>query len=580
MPKLIPASISQKAREKSRAEGKIFDKFKSSASDENTVVLHSVDFIEHEKKFLGGECDFLVVFKGGVFALEVKGGGVGRDANNRWYTQGRHGTNFLNESPIEQVKDATGSIKRWIKEGNYLDQFRKVVFGWAVVFPDVEKPQNVESIVGPGISSHNVFFADDLEHDIQKFMNSLAEYFSSKTDIDTRKLNAPEILRLTEALRGEFFLKSPPRYRLSVVEDFQLYATDQQLLSYEILLRGGNTLITGGAGTGKTILASRFAVRELNKGKSVLILCFNRKLRDHIDLQVSFSPLKEVNSYSLKVMTVHGFLSYLIGQTANQPPARDADFEIFCESAFESVLAGANLEFDRLILDEGQDYLTTSFLTVLEALKEAGNQFNWSWFLDPMIQASVFGRFDKAELQRLKIEADDNYQNLLVNCRNTNQIRAAVDTVVGGSLREHCTIEGPVVDWLIADRGSVYQSVIKAAKRYVNEGLTESEIKIIALRSLSKTALKNHVDNTRANPCVMCGDIAIEIHTASSYKGLEAPGIIVVDVFSDLNHSEDWVRSVLYVAMTRSTYLCSVITDENFNNARIKFGLTRGINDD
>ena len=54
MARLIPSAISHKAREKSRAEGKIFDKFKSSGSDENTVVLHSLDFIEHEKKILGG----------------------------------------------------------------------------------------------------------------------------------------------------------------------------------------------------------------------------------------------------------------------------------------------------------------------------------------------------------------------------------------------------------------------------------------------------------------------------------------------------------------------------------------------
>lgn len=576
MARLVPPAISHKAREKSRAEGKIFDKFKSSGSDENTVALHSLDFIEHEKKILGGECDFLVVFKGGIFALEVKGGGVGRDENSRWYTQNKEGRHYLHESPIEQVKDAIGSIKRWIKGEGLLDQFGKVVFGWAVIFPDVMRPQNISSVMGPGISERNIFLADDLDHDIQRFMNSLADYFGSKSDITTRKLASPEIHKVTEALRGSFSLDISPRYRLSVVEEFQIYATDQQLRSYEILMRGGNTLVTGGAGTGKTILASRFALKELNCGRSVLVLCFNRKLKDYLEIKISHSELLEVQSYRLSVMTIHGFLSSLIQQIGMQPPSLEENIDVFCDFAFEAVLSGVSFEYDRVILDEGQDYLTSSFRAVLDALQEQGHKFKWSWFLDPMIQASVFGRFDKAELQRLKMEADENYQNLLVNCRNTNQIRAAVDSIVGGNLREHCNIEGPVVDWLIADDSSPYELAKKAVSRYTREGLSENEIKIITLRSLKKTVLKDVIGFSKADQFVKFADKKIQIHTASSFKGLEAPGIIIVDVFSDLDHSEDWVKAVLYVAMTRATFLCSVITDRLFNESRIKANLSGG----
>lgn len=572
MAKLVPSLISDRARKKSGAEGKIFDCFVRSSSDDKVVVLHSLDFIEHEKKVLGGECDFLIIFKGGIFGFEVKGGGVGRDADGQWYSQNRTGKHHLRESPIEQIKDAMGSLKRWIKNEGLVDKFGEVVFGWAVVFPDVVRPDRLSTVVGPGVSDENVFFEADLHHDIQKFVNNLARFFSSKADIRTRALSAPEVEKISHALRGEFFLDVVPRYKLSVIENFQLYETDQQYRANKFLLNG-DALVTGGAGTGKTIVAIRFAGQEADRGHRVLVICFNRKLKDYITGKVK--DLTSDSSHLVQVMTVNAFLFSLIKQTGFKEPRYDQDFDAICELAFEAILSGAKFDFHRLICDEAQDYLTGSFMAVLDAIKEQGAKFSSAWFLDPRAQASVFGRFDRAQLHRLKLEVDDNYQNLTVNCRNTNQIRAAVDSVLEGELREICNIEGPVVDWLIADEATVIAQVNKAVFRFMKEGLEPKDIKIISLRSLKKTILSSEVVSKESLAYVMCNQVSVEIHTASSFKGLEAPGVIVVDVFSDLDHSEDWVRAVLYVAMTRATYLCSVITDQKFNDSRIASSLSR-----
>lgn len=572
MAKLIPSIISEKARQKSRAEGKIFDCFVRSASDDKVIVLHSLDFIEHEKKVLGGECDFLIIFKGGIFGFEVKGGGVGRDADGQWYSQNRTGKHHLRESPIEQIKDAMGSLKRWIKKEGLLDKFGEIVFGWAVVFPDVDRPASLATVVGPGISDENVFFEPDLRHDIQKFVNNLAKYFSSKSGTRTRVLSAPEIEKIASALRGEFFLDVVPRHKLSVIENFQLYETDQQYQANKLLLNG-DALVTGGAGTGKTIIAIRFADQEAERGRRVLVICFNRKLKDYIASKVGI--LAGDSSHLVQVMTVNSFLFSLIKQAGFKEPRFDESFDVICELAFEAILSGARFDYQQLICDEAQDYLTSSFMAVLDAIKEQGTNFSSAWFLDPRSQASVFGRFEKTQLQRLKLEVEDNYQNLMVNCRNTNQIRAAVDSVLEGELREICSIEGPVVDWVIADEITVMPQVNKAVSRFMKEGLQPHDIKIISLRSLKKTILSSQVVSKEPTPHVICNEVSVEIHTASSFKGLEAPGVIVVDVFSDLDHSEDWVRAVLYVAMTRATYLCSVITDQEFNDSRIASSLNR-----
>jgi hypothetical protein len=567
MAQLIPSQLTPKAREKSRAEGKIFDRFKESASDENVIVLHSVDFLEHDKKILGGECDFLVICRYGIFGIEVKGGGVGR-SNGFWYTENHEGRHILKESPAEQAKDAIGSLKRWLKNSGKLMQFEKVVFGWGLAFPDVSRPENMETTFGPGLSHQNVFFRDDLRFDIQKFINKLSTYFHGKTEKRGRELDIEEVRTVAKLLRGEFQLEIRPRYQIDLIESFQIHATEQQYKASKVLLRG-NSLITGGAGTGKTILASRLAIDRLKAGKRVLVICFNRKLRNHLEHQIQSACENE--RQNLTVMTVHSFLAGLIKNSNLDRSGTDSAFDKLCEFAFDAIGAGAPFKFDQVIFDEGQDFLTGNFLAVMDALSARPHLFTWAWFLDPNVQAAVFGNFDRQQLKVLRNEVEENYQNLVINCRNTSQIRSAVDTILGQPFREYCEIQGPQVDWISASsREAASKSVEKTVRRYLANGLTADEIKIISLRSLDKSIISHEHTSPEHLPRFTVESAHIDLHTASSFKGLECRGVIVVDVYSDSSYSPDWVKAVLYVAMTRGTYLCTVITDERFNSARLE----------
>lgn len=567
MAQLIPSEITPQAREKSRAEGKIFDRFKESVSDKNVIVLHSVDFLEHDKKILGGECDFLVICKYGIFAIEVKGGGIGR-SNGVWYTENHEGRHFLKESPAEQAKGAIGSLKRWIQNSGSLPQFDKVIFGWGLAFPDLSRPENIESTFGPGLSCQNVFFRDDLKFDIQRFVNRLSKYFHSKTEKLGRELDTEEIRSVAKLLRGEFKLDVKPRHQIDLIESFQTHATNQQYKASTVLLRG-NALITGGAGTGKTILASRLAADRLKAGKRVLVICFNRKLREHLEHRIysSFSGGRQ----NLAVMTVHSFLIQFIKTTSVDVSRYEHRFDDLCEAAFDAIVAGAPFDFDQVIFDEGQDYLTGNFLAVMDALGARQHLFYWAWFLDPNTQAAVFGNFDKQQLKVIRNEVEENYQNLVINCRNTIQIRSAVDTILGQPFLEYCEIQGQPVDWISASSADeIYRAVERTVRRYLASGMTADEIKVISLRALSKSLLLRHLRIQDEIGIVSAGGYEIEVHTASSFKGLECCGVIVVDVYSDISYTENWVKAVLYVAMTRGTYLCTVITDEDFNNSRLE----------
>ena len=66
-------------------------------------------------------------------------------------------------------------------------------------------------------------------------------------------------------------------------------------------------LISGRAGTGKTILALEFARRKLEENQDVLYLCYNRPLTEEIELKTSRS--------NIDVFNFHGLCRYFITKT-------------------------------------------------------------------------------------------------------------------------------------------------------------------------------------------------------------------------------------------------------------------------
>lgn len=135
---MIPSVISPEV--KSSAERKIFGWFQTAPGTDKWIVLHSLGITTH-RKVIYGETDFLVLAPGlGVFALEVKGGRVGRE-NGVWYFTNRYGeTNSRSRSPFEQAKDGIFSIIEAIKKRTDSEHCHvgNVLFGYGVMFPDIE----------------------------------------------------------------------------------------------------------------------------------------------------------------------------------------------------------------------------------------------------------------------------------------------------------------------------------------------------------------------------------------------------------------------------------------------------------
>ena len=99
--RMIPSSPSSGA---SNAERKVFYALKGSGIADDTVCLHSLGLPNHAYKACC-ELDFVLIGPDGLFALEVKGGGVSRNAKGEWIMTDRSGQEHRHrEGPFRQVQ--------------------------------------------------------------------------------------------------------------------------------------------------------------------------------------------------------------------------------------------------------------------------------------------------------------------------------------------------------------------------------------------------------------------------------------------------------------------------------------------
>ncbi len=71
--RMIPPVLSEII--KSAAEKRLFNELKEIELMGNPVYLHSLNLSRHKYKAIS-EIDFVMIFSGGVYVLEVKGGGI------------------------------------------------------------------------------------------------------------------------------------------------------------------------------------------------------------------------------------------------------------------------------------------------------------------------------------------------------------------------------------------------------------------------------------------------------------------------------------------------------------------------
>jgi len=514
---------SQPHETKSNAERRVFDQLRSALSgpdQHDWFALHSLNLPRHAYKRFG-EIDFVVCGPGGLFVLEVKGGGLSC-REGVWETTNRYGeTDRLKESPFKQAETALHGLRRKLPEPLQ----SRLIVGFGVVAPDVRGfPPSVEW------DREQLADASDF-HRFEKWLLALVAYWRKK-DGSKRSLDPGTLSELLKALRPDFETVVPLHAQAHAVEQRIATFTSEQMRLIDVVEANERVICHGGAGTGKTLLALELARRWVAAGLRVALACHSPWLRGFLDRQ-AMPGLSVCLADSIAIA------------------ARRAGLE----------------RFDALIVDEGQDVLNMESLAKLDAALRGGLETGrWCFFHDANNQSGLCGSYVPDAYDYLASLSPTKVP-LRTNCRNTLQILNKVKGSLGADLGVSGVGEGPAVREQIA-RDAEHAAALLAAELDAlieNEGFSPAEIVVLSPLPLAQSSAAPLVDRRKPVLAEMdaysprAGGRALPgFAMVGDFKGLESEVVVLIDMPTP---GRDSVFSAQhYVGMSRARVLLSIIS--------------------
>ena len=393
---------------------------------------------------------------------------------------------------------------------------------------------------------------------------------------------------LLRFLRPDFDVVVTKQTRIGCLVDRQVRLTEEQFNRLDELEDNDRCLLTGGAGTGKTMLAAEYAKREAGKKARVLFVCFNRLLGGWIrrladtagvvagnwhDIASDFarrsSLQKEFDEQDRTIRQRGGDGAHDLNQHG-----LDETFADYGKFGLEE----RDVLFDVLVVDEAQDLLWSPHVRGFLDAALRGGLAGGRW--------AIFGDFNRQAI-RPNVEPFDpnrvlaDYQvvpaksKLLQNCRNSRSIAEATAVVTGvetGSVKLDTTVDELKVEHRYCKK--VDLALAQEVERLVKDGTPVEDIVVLSPYSLDNPQKSGIAGIERlaghplrkAEPGTDAEPGSITVSSIRRFKGLESSVIIMVNV--DAMEGER-SESLLYVGMTRARALLILLVTDTSQARRV-----------
>lgn len=538
---------------KSNAEKKMYDVLQQ-LDMEDAYVLHSLGLPKHQSKIYG-EIDFVVVCKRGVACLEIKGGRV-ECREGKWFFIDRYGVERQKpEGPFAQVTGNMFSLLTELKNRFPNNPHMKnILVGCGVVFPDITFESSSQEII-PEI------IYDNTTENITKYINDVFAYWTTRQHRELSKLSPLDVKEIVNYLRGDFSFIPSLGDRLNNVEKKLVRLTNEQAQIMNALGMNKHLLIEGNAGTGKTLLAVDYAKKRAASGDRVLYLTFNKNLSHNIN-----SQLDQIDN--LKVINIHAlFGDYVTVDVDKMKQNPQSYFSEVLPEEFLKYVEGlpeeklSEMQFDLLVMDEGQDIIKPVYLYSLDILLKDGlENGNWAIFYDE--KQNIYNPEFAEGMDIIESYSCTRFK-LFVNCRNTVQIGTYSSKASGVEINEFLQENGEEVQRISYSDQDDFKSKIKdIMKNLRTEKVDASDVAFLAHKKYSNSILKqigfevNELGD-RYDPNSKLPKFA----TIQGFKGLDSKIVVLVDV--DSIHEENFSKFI-YIAGTRARTLLYIIASEDF----------------
>jgi hypothetical protein len=324
------------------------------AGPEDWVALHSLDLAPWNRG-LRTEIDFvLIVPDSGILCIEVKSHENLSFDGYRWRPE------TITRSPFKQAQDGRYAFHRRLAE--LVPKFRHVPVVHCCIFPRswFDLPPNL-SVQPWELMDMRAFRAftrgDALSRDLRtRVERSIAA--DSKLRPLSHALSRNEVDEIVESCVP--VQKRRPDAREQIVrreEELERILRSQQKSLLQLGSLNERLIVSGGAGTGKTLIAMEVARRAAEGGRRTALLCFNQLVGDWMKTRLDRTEPRQPNLIVGRAIRVMAEMAGIDIPKSPPPSFWDQSLPLLLEERLTNPEFKSVAEIDYLVLDEAQDLL-------------------------------------------------------------------------------------------------------------------------------------------------------------------------------------------------------------------------------
>lgn len=564
MAQMFPDTRTNRVIFASRAEETVYEACREGLGDGWRVYYsRTLSTIDRGAGLRDNEIDFVVYHpRFGVVVIEVKGGRIRHAADTgKFFSINRYGETFEIKDPFQQALVWKGRFLRVLRNRGI-----KVPVSYAVVLPSVHEDELVESAALVPALAIGRQRLGKIEHALKRIVtDSQPEQYLSFDDV------ADELHGLIwgRDFTTKLFLKD-------YLDSNELRVKDVEVVQETLvqpIAASPRLAIEGEAGTGKTMLALLLARNFRNAGKRVLLLSSNRLLNEY---------LKSEAGSDIDVQTYNEFAEGFGVQLLNPPPdyagRRDDWTQYEAPERLSRAIETSERRYDVLLCDEAQD-VQPFWWEAIESVLE-GEDSRFFIFFDRSQGVFGSGSRERGFVPEAVLPIAAPYFPLVYNYRTTREIATFARSFRTGQsvLQSHCGRLGYVPELILyEDRQDCRGKLARLFRKlFREEGVATSEVTLLSARnprapqsvvnpsdSIARYPLRL-LSSEREQPARDKNDNRVDISTIASFKGLETPVAILLNLSEyRLPIDNPIMASLIYVACTRAKHMLYILVQKD-----------------
>jgi hypothetical protein len=530
----------------SAAERSVYCSLRDGLKSE-VLVVHSLELIAnpHSNSPKDAEADFVIFDPNrGILVIEVKGGGVKFDAiERRWWSTDRNNNRHEIKDPFRQAKSAKHEILRNLKtnKGWGVGGMPRITIGHAAVFPDIS---DIKALIAPD-RPIEIIGGTEIKNQASSWVSKVFDYWGQNSN-QLQPLGQKG-MRIVELLFcHSITVEVPLALTIDQEQRRQIELTERQARVLRNFRYRKRAAVSGGAGTGKTLLALQQAKLLASQGLKTLLVCYNRALADFLKRETMYMEnLHALSFHQLCEWRIKVVGQYLL-QEAKQTYPGSSLFDLQMPYALSRSTELDKFRYQAIVVDEGQDFGDEYWLPIELLLNDEEDSFLYIFF-DP--NQAVYRN-------ALTFPIQDPPLLLNENCRNTRSIHQLAYQYYIGDEVDPPDIEGAPHEMLEAI-GLDKQA--KLIKEKIAELITKEQVALHDVVVLVLANQKDHYYQSLQNAGCPRG-------AKWSFEFLWQPGTILVDTVKRFKGLEStivlfWIgdhidiennKELIYVALSRA----------------------------